>query len=74
MLGSLKHPAYLKAVKFEHEGAGGSLRFTSKTLTSALTTEMSAKSAIAKTSMRFLGLPIVVEVFEELRSANWFTT
>jgi hypothetical protein len=40
VLGSLKHPAYLRAVKFEHEGAGGSLRFTSKIVMSAVTAEM----------------------------------
>ena len=60
MLGSLKHPAYLKAVKFEHEGAGGSLRFTSKTVTSALTTE---RSANAEASMSLTGPTIVLEAF-----------
>ena len=56
MLGSLKHPAYLKAVKFEHDGAGGSLRFTSKTTMSALTTE---RSANAEASMSLTGVSIV---------------
>ncbi len=64
MLGSLKHPAYLKAVKFEHDGAGASLRFTSKTVMSALTTE---RSASAEASMSFADFSIMFGIFEDLR-------
>jgi hypothetical protein len=61
VLGPLKHPAYLNAVKFEHEGAGGSFRLTSKTASSALTTEM---SAIAQARMKFNVLDVVDETLE----------